>query len=381
MCHAIRIAISFILRGNLFLFQYSTSQSSSFAMPEISTHHQQMSSSKSLWRPITVTKVPGLTPVLIGAPSDLAECDFCGNAFEDDQATVINLPCFDAQCRPCARLWHVLTSPSCMTCYGDFICPRLANNQADKFSPRLFVKANHTIQLQSPWKWQIESPPNPQTGYVEVRGAYAKSSDESFLHPKVPLGEEEHDLPAASELSDENLLEALALFNERFDTNFSIRDIEEEIPLADLRKCTQPQLESKLTRFYSESVDDDAEDGSSQLPDGDDLDDEMIQQDEEMDKVASHPCIHCQRSFRTAGHLRKHMVAHMPAHLTCSICGKVLKNTSSRRQHEKKHRETDSEREERLRKAQAGRDQARAGGKGVKQKVLKQKRRGRVPQA
>lgn len=266
-----------------------------------------------------------------------------------------------------------------MTCYGDFICPRLAQNQADTFSPRLFVKANHTIQLQSPSKWQIESPPSFHNGYVEVRGAYAKSSDESVPLPENPSGEEKCEVTAVSELNDEDLLEALTLFNNRFDTNFSIRDIEEEIPLDDLRKCTQPQLESKLTRFYSESVNDDAEDESSQPPDSGDLNGKRTQQDEEMAKIASHPCNHCQRVFRTAGHRRKHMVAHTPAHLTCSICGKVLKNTGSRRQHEKKHRETDSDREERLRKAKVTRDLARAGP--PRRKVVKQKRRERVPQA
>lgn len=348
---------------------YLTDKSTSFTEPEISTYQLQMSSSHSLWRPITVTTVPGLTPVLIGAPSDLATCAFCGNAFEDDEATVINLPCFDAQCHPCARLWHVLTSPSCMTCYGDFICPRLAQNRADTYSPRLFVKANHTIQLQSPSKWQMTSSPSFQNRCVEVRGAYAKSNDQSVPHPEIPLKEEKYGATAASELSDGNLLEALTLFNNHFDTNFSIQDVEEEIPLADLRKCTLPQLESQLTRFYSESVDDDTEDGSSQLPDGRDLNEETTQQDEEKAEIASHRCSHCQRSFQAASHLRKHMVAHTPVHLTCSICGKVLKNTASRRQHEKKHRETDSEREERLRKAKVTRDQARASRKVEKRRL------------
>lgn len=316
-----------------------------------------MSSSQSLWRPITLTKVSGLTPVLISAPSDIKKCGFCcGNAFEDeDDAAWIDLPCFDAQCQPCARLWHVLKSPVCVTCYGHFICPRLDLNNPDTIYPRLLVKANHTIQLQSPSDWQIESAPGHHSGYVEVRGAYIRSADDTFPHPGCPMQEEEIEVTATSEASDEKLREALTMLNNRFDTNFSIRDIEEEIPLADLRKYTQPQLESKLKQFYAENVDYDAEDESSQLPDGGNLKDGMTQQDEESAKTATHSCSECPRTFQSANNLAKHTEAHK-----CSICGKNFKNTVSRRRHEKRHRETDSERVERLRKARVTREQRRA---------------------
>ena len=191
--------------------------------------------------------------------------------------------------------------------------------------------------------------------------------------------EDEEDEEVTSELSDEKLLEVLRLVNDRLDTNFNIREVEEDIPLAELRNCTIFQLESRLMRFCRlkafESVDDDTEDESSQLTDGDDVKVIISKPDKDTVKTASRHCNYCQRTFQTVGHLRQHMVIHTPGHLTCSICGLVLKNPSSRRLHEKKHRETDTEREERLQKARDTREQAQAG-----RKVVKRKARGRVSQ-
>ena len=76
-------------------------------------------------------------------------------------------------------------------------------------------------------------------------------------------------------------------------------------------------------------------------------------------KDKSHCCLHCERVFKSAGHLRQHVVVHTTARRTCSTCGLVLGTTASRRVHERKHRETDSERENRLRKAKVARERSR----------------------
>lgn len=336
------------------------------------------------------TKAPRPGSLLISAGSDSAECGLCGNAFDGEasKSTRIEFPCDDSQCEPCGGMWRILSSPTCLACYGGFTCPRLARDQADAFSPQPGVDANDTLERQSPPESQIESPFSFEDRYMTPHSTDTNLDDEMIPDPGSPMRGEDDKVTAVSELSDKDLQEALTLANNRVNTNFNIQEIAAEIPLTDWRTCTMLQLAGKLTQFCiskasdsdddEEMKEDEAEDESSQQPEGNDLDNTKpwcLQQPGETAETDPRRCIHCGRMFRTINHLRQHMVVHSISHRTCSICGKVLGTSSSRRVHESKHRETESERDERLRKARISKQRVRAG-----QKVVERERRQRLPQ-
>ena len=295
--------------------------------------------------PKKATKAPSPGSLLISVGSDSIECGLCGNSFDGEasESTRIEFPCDDSQCEPCGRMWRILSSPTCLTCYGGFTCPRLPRDQ----------------------------------------------TEEMISDPGSTMRGEHKEAMAVSELTNDDLREALTLANNRVNTNFNFQEILAETPLSQLRTCTKLQLAEKLTRFCiskaSDSDDDEemkeeeeAGDESSQQPEGNDLNDTMpwfLQQPQETAETDSRRCIHCGRTFGSVSHLRQHVVVHSMSHRTCSICGKVLGTSSSRRVHESKHRETDSERDERRQKAKVSRERSRTG-----QKIEKQKRRERLPQ-
>ena len=149
-----------------------------------------------------------------------------------------------------------------------------------------------------------------------------------------------------SELN-EKLREVLILANDRVGTNFSVSEIEAELPLTVLRSGTKSQLTAALTQFcYLKASENDKDDT------GDD--------DGKTAEEYSFRCGQCRRPFKSQGSLGQHLVGHTLARRTCTICGKVLADAKSRLCHEKKHRETDSERSERLRKAKISRDRHNA---------------------
>ena len=172
---------------------------------------------------------------------------------------------------------------------------------------------------------------------------------------------EDNDVPAPLELS-EDLREALTLANDRVGTDFDFQDIETEIPLSLLRNCTNVQLADRLTQACFTKLSQSKCDNVSRRRSSQQLnqDDVNVGHCSIENVKPSHRCTHCRKSFRSAGHLRQHMIVHAPSHRTCSVCGQVLGNANSRRIHERKHRETEVERGERLGKAKAAREQLRA---------------------
>lgn len=326
--------------------------------------------------------VPDIGSLLITAGSGSEECGLCGNSFEISEfptSTKIKVPCVDRLCEPCARMWRILSSPTCPACYGNFKCPKVARDQAQISSPLLDLHANDTLQQQSPPDLQIESPLDLQDSYVASYGADADSDDDTVSDPGSPMRGEDDEITAVSELSDEDMRDALLLANNNAGTNFTIQEIEAEIPLADLRTGSQTQLTDTLTQFCiwkgSEGGEDDTNGESSQQLDVDGVSNGASQQDGERAQENPFRCMYCTRAFISVGHLRQHMAVHTIDRLKCSICGRVLGNPNSRRQHEKKHRETDSQRDERLRKVKVAKVQKQIG-----QRAPKKYRPERVPQ-
>lgn len=352
------------------------------------------------------TKVPGFGLLLISTGAIGDECSLCENSFETYEASnlALRLPCVDNQCGPCARMWHILSSPTCLVCYGNYGCPRLARQEAQKSLPRLITDTRNMFQQASPLDSDVDSFlrfRDRQAGFHSVDAAQKSfprlnaiardtpqqtspldSHIDSFLSFRdrqtafhnadavpddvtSPMREDE-DVQAVPELS-EDLLEALTMANDRFGTNFNFQDIEGVIPPAMLRNCTRFQLADRLTQAcimkLSESGSNNASNhSSSEQPKQDDVDQGRCNVQK---AKASHRCTQCRRSFRSSGHLRQHVIVHTPAHRTCSVCGQVLGNANSRRIHERKHRETEGEREARLGKAKAAREQSRAQNKVV----------------
>ena len=352
------------------------------------------------------TKAPGFGLLLISTGVIGDECSLCGNAFETYEASnlPLRLPCVDHQCGPCARMWKVLSSPTCLVCYGNFQCPQLTRKEAQQSLPRLITDMRDTFQETSPLDAHIDSFLSFQDSHTAFHSVDAAqkslprlgfnardtpqptspldSDIDSFLNfrdrhaafhnanavpedvintcPGSPMREDE-DAQAVPELS-EDLLEALTMANDRIGTKFNFQDIEAEIPSALLRNCSRFQLADRLTQVcinkLSEGCRDNAsKHSSSEQPKKDDVDPGRctIQK-----AKSSHRCTQCPRSFRSSGHLRQHMIVHTPTHRTCSVCGQVLGNANSRRIHERRHRETEGEREARLGKAKAAREQSRA---------------------
>lgn len=327
--------------------------------------------------PKNATKLPKLKSLLISAGFGGDQCNLCGNSFEIRESSRSTLPCVDFRCQPCARMWRILSSPTCSACYADFTCPRLAKDRTQIPSPLLNLDAKDTLQQQSPSDSQLEPFLSFQDRYVAFYGADADSDDDTISDPGSPMREEVDEISVMSDPSDEGLREALILANNRACTNFSIQEIEAEIPRADLRTGSKIQLADTLTQFCtrkaSESDEDDARDESSQQLDETDPSDAKFQQDRETTQEDLLRCVYCHKAFRNESQLRQHAVIHAPGRRTCSICGQVLGNPSSRRVHERKHRETEKQRDERLRQERAARDRKRAA-----QKVQKENRRERL---
>ena len=321
------------------------------------------------------TTLPTFGSLLINAGSGFDECGLCGNSFdvgEFSDSNRIRLPCIDTQCEPCARMWRILSSPTCPACYADFICPKVARNQAQTYSPQLYLGSENMIQQLSPSNSRIESLINFQKRYVAFYDADVDSDDATISDPGSPMKEEEDGVSIVSEFSDDDLREAFILANNCAGTNFNIQEIEDEIPLAILRTGTQTQLADALTQIFIKKAS--KSDKGSQQPDEVDTEDKTSRQGGVTSWDNPVRCVDCQKYFRSEAHLRQHTVVHTIDRRTCNSCGRVLKNSNSRRIHEKRHRETDSEREERLRKAKVARDQTKAG-----LEAQKQNRRERVP--
>ena len=317
------------------------------------------------------TKVPGIGSLLISTGVVGDECNLCGNSFENYEASnlALRLPCVDDQCEPCARMWHIVRSPTCLVCYGNFKCPRLIRKEAQKSLPKLIVDARLTPQPPSPLDSHIDSFLNFRDRHATFHNADAGSEDVTNSSPESSMGEDD-DVPAVPELS-EDLLEALTLANNRVGTNFNFQDIEAEIPSTMLRNCTNIQLADRLTQACIMKVSQSGCDNvsrrrSSLQSKKDDVDLRRCT----IDKAkSSHRCTHCRKSFRSPGHLRQHMIVHAPNHRTCSVCSQVLGNANSRRIHERRHRETEGEREKRLGKAKMERQRLRESSRGRVQKL------------
>ena len=299
------------------------------------------------------------------------ECCLCGNFLEIGKISqMILLPCVDKECDACARMWRILGSPTCPACYAGFTCPRLVRDRAEKIPPQLALDANKTPKQPSPWDSQAEPSISLQERYVAFYGADADSTENNVSDPGSPMRDEEDGV-----LADEAFREALILANNRVGTNFNIEEIEDEIPLAVLRTGTKYQLADIVTQLciekaFESNANDGIDEGSQQL-DERDSSDATLQQDGEITQENETRCVHCPMSFGNHGDLKQHMVHHTTDRRTCSVCGQVLANAASRRAHEKKHWETESQRAERLQKVRMDRNQLRA-----RQGERKKRRRG-----
>ena len=347
------------------------------------------------------SNVPGIGSLLISTGVIGDECSLCGNSFENYQPTIsaLRLPCVDSHCETCARMWRILNSPTCLVCYGDFKCPRFTRKEARKALPRLITDTRDTIQQPLP----LEEHVNPSVGFrdrhagfhsvnaaqkslprhvVDSRDRLQQASPldshiDSFLsfrdrhaafhnadaaveddtnsNPGSPMREEDDDVQAVPKLS-EDLLEALTMANDRIGTNFNFQDIKTEIPESLLRNCTRLQLADRLTQACIMKVSQSDCDNMSRRRNS--LESKNGNGNLghcTIDKATSHRCTHCGKGFRSAGHLKQHEVVHTPANRTCSVCGLVLGTANSRRLHERRHQETEGEREERLGKLKAER--------------------------
>ena len=313
-----------------------------------------------------VTKVPGIGSLLISTGLTGDECSLCGNFFESYKASnlALRLPCVDNQCDPCTRMWHIISSPTCLVCYGDFKCPRFTRKEAQKSLPKLIISARDTFQQASPLDSHIDSFLSFRDRHTAFHSADAGPEDDTSSSPGSPMREDD-DVPAVPELS-EDLLEALTLANNRVGTNFNFQDIQAGIPPTLLRDCTVTQLADRLTQACIMKVSDSGCDNASRHRSS------LQSQKDNVDQghctkakvKSSHRCMHCRKSFRSAGHLRQHMIVHTPTHRMCSVCGQVLGNANSRRIHERRHRETQGERKERLGKAKVERQRLRESSRG-----------------
>ena len=373
-------------------------------------HHQDAMMPTVPPRAITLhmgTQVPGLGSLLISTGVIGDECNLCGNSFENNEASnlALRLPCVDTQCDPCARMWNILSSPTCLMCYGNFKCPRFTRKEAQKALPRLVidtrdntfpqvspvdshidsflgfrdryvgfhsvdaaqkslpefnVDARQTIQPPSPLDSHIDSFLNFRDKHAAFHNAVAVPEDDANSSPGSPM-REDNDVPAPLELS-EDLLEALTVANNRVGTNFDFQDIETQLPPALLRNCTNFQLADRLTQACITKLSQSECDNISSRRSSQQLNQDAVDRGRCGIATAksSHRCTQCRKSFQSAGHLRQHMIVHAPSHRTCSVCGQVLGNSNSRRIHERRHRETEGERGERLGKAKAAREQSRA---------------------
>ena len=305
-------------------------------------------------------------------------CSLCGNIFDLDKSaeSIEILPCMDDSCKSCASTSRMLSSPMCSACYGDFACPRVVRAQVQASLPKLQM-----THLSSTSDTQKNFLSGTQDRYAELNRADVDSDDDdsvSDLGSPMKVDDDNDDDDegnrAVSELSDEDLRDALLQANNRVGTNFSIQEIGFETPLDHLGLENKAQLADILTELctltVSESDVDESCDKGSQEPEANDSSPTMHQQAQETVHIDLPSCSICHRQFYSTGHLRQHMSKHDARPRTCKVCGGIFATAASCRLHEKKHRETDSERAQRLKDAKAGRDRVRPVGN----------RRGRVSQ-
>ena len=314
-------------------------------------------------------RLPNIGSILISGGPGSDGCGLCGNSFdikESSESTRIEYPCVDIHCEPCARMWRILTSPICPACYADFTCPKVATDCMQISLPQLDLDAKDTaiVQQQPPPDSPIELPISFKDKYIELRGVSADLDSDSISKPGSPMREGDDASESVKEISAKDFRDALVQAKNRAGTNFESQEIESETSLADLRTGTKTQRADKLWQFSiaqaSENDEDDVGDETSQQLDDDDSDNAISHQDEETAQRNGFRCIYCTKIFNSADHLRQHMVVHSSDQRTCSICGRVLGNSNSRAIHEKKHCETERERNERLQKGKEARDTARA---------------------
>ena len=222
------------------------------------------------------------------------------------------------------------------------------------FTP-LDIGANNAPLEHSP----TESSLCLQDRYIEFYGADADSDNDTIPDPGSPMREEDDDISGVSEVA--NLQNALIEANNRVGTNFNFQEIEDEIYLTILRSDTKTELVARLTQLCMKkaSESDEERERDEEMPDEDTLNETTLQKSKRTHQVKTWPCTTCDKTFKSSGHLKQHMVIHTVERRTCSFCGKILKSPNGRRIHEKLHRETVSKREERLRKQKLARDKKR----------------------
>ena len=316
------------------------------------------------------TTIPSIQSVLTSAGPGLDECGLCGNALEitpSSGASRGRLPCMDSGCEDCARMWRILKSPICHACYAGFSHPQASGDQAQMSFTHLNLDASDAPLEHS----QTESSLGLQARYVAFHGADADSDNDTVSDPGSPMREEDDEISAVSEVGDGNLGDALIEANNRVGTNFNFQEIEDDIYLMLWRTGTRTELVAKLTQLCTDkscetqlgidnaSESDEERGRDEDMSDEDAPNETTLQESEGTYKVKTWPCEICHKTFRSSGYLKQHMVIHTIERRTCEFCGKILKNPNGRRIHEGLHRETDSKREERLRKQKLARDKRR----------------------
>lgn len=291
------------------------------------------------------TTLPAFGSLMVNAGFGFDECSLCGDSCQSSTLNRIELPCIDDQCEPCATIWRILSSPICPACYADFTCPKTVRDRTQMYSPQLNLESDDTVQLQSPLHSQKVSTSSFQSRYDAFYGADADSDNNTISDPGTPMREEEDGISTLGRFSNDELREAFILANNIAGTNFNVQELEDKVPQAILRTGTQIQLADALTKICtqkaSENNEDHPTDEGSQLPD---------EEDRNTTWDNSFRCSYCQKDFRSEGHLYQHIIVHTLERRTCEFCGQVLATPASRRTHEWRHRETETEREGRLRK-------------------------------
>ena len=321
-------------------------------------------------KPMTQQKartIPGIQSVLTGAGPGLNECGLCGNTLEINPPSGADggsLPCMDSGCEDCARMWRILRSPICQACYAGFSHHKVSGDQVQMSFTNLNMGANNAPLEHSP----TESSLGLRDRYITFYGAEIDSDNDTISDPGTPMRVKDGDISGMSEVGHQLLQNALFEANNRVGTNFNFQEIENDLYVMLLRQESKIELVAKLTQLCMDKaemgIDNVSETDEEPVEDEDMSDDDTphettIQKSNGTNKVKTWPCIICHKTFKSPGYLRQHMVIHAIERRTCSFCGKILKNPNGRRLHEGLHRETDSKREERLRKQKLARDKRR----------------------
>ena len=263
----------------------------------------------------------------------------------------------DSGCEDCARMWRILKTPICQACYAGFSHPQASGDQTQISSTPLDIGANNAPLEHSP----TESSLGLRDRYVAFHGADANSDNDTISDLGSLMREEDDGISGVSEFGDADLQNALFEANNRVGTNFNFQEIEDDIYLTILGSDTRTELVARLTQLCMDKASESDEDHGrdEDMSDEDTPNKTTLQKSEGTHKVKTWPCKTCDKTFKSSGHLKQHMVIHTVERRTCCFCGKILKNPNGRRIHEKLHRETDSNREERLRKQKLARDEKR----------------------